>query len=60
MILVLVCEAGGAVSGWPVRGKERFREINYLRRKFLILSSEADTDTVPKVAERQGLQHGQF
>ncbi len=24
--LVLVCEAGGAASGWPVRGNEKFRE----------------------------------
>lgn len=39
---------GGAVSGWPGRGKERFREINYFRRKFLICSGEADTVTVLK------------
>lgn len=52
VILVLACEAGGRrVCGWPVRGKERFTEMNNFRQKFLVLSWKADTVTVLKIVE---------
>lgn len=50
----------GAVSGWSVRGKERFGEINYFRRKFLICSLEGDTVTVLKGTVTEELRDGVF